>query len=120
MDLDPTSGRPGTAGASRTATALATDARRAVTPPEVEREAVARTAERATYTSLGHRPAGDVARDVVVQLSQKALALAKSASNPAPRTKSVETDADERIARAHRRHDDEDHEQPRRHVDARA
>jgi hypothetical protein len=95
MDLDPTSGRPGTAGPSRTATALATDARRGVTPPEVEREAVQRTAERATYTSPGLRPAGDVTRDVVVQLSQKALALARSASNPPPRTKSVDDpDAD--------------------------
>jgi hypothetical protein len=86
MDLDPTSGHPGAPGPTRTATALANDARRAITPPEVEREAVSRTAERATYTSPGLRPAGDV----VVHLSQKALALAKAASNPAPRTRSVD------------------------------
>jgi hypothetical protein len=92
MDLDPTSGRPGSAGPTRTTTALATDTRRGVTPPEVEREAVSRTVERATYTSPGLRPAGDATRDVVVQLSQKALALARSASNPRPRTKSVEGD----------------------------
>ena len=96
MDLDPTSGRPGTAGSSRTTTALATDTRRGVTPPEVEREAVSRTAERAAYTSPGLRPAGDATRDGVVQLSQKALALAKSASNPPPRTKSVDHDGDEK------------------------
>jgi len=92
MDLDPTSGRPGNAGPSRTATALATDARRGVTPPEVEREAVSRTAERATYTSPGLRPAGEATRDVVVQLSQKALALSKAANSPAPRQKSVDTE----------------------------
>jgi hypothetical protein len=92
MDLDPTSSRPGATGLSRPATGLATEARRSVTPPEVEREAVSRTAERATYTSPGLRPAGDVTRDVVVQLSQKALALAKSASNPPPRLKSVDHD----------------------------
>lgn len=94
MDLDPTTGRPGTAGPTRTTTALATETRRGVTPPEVEREAVSRTAERATYTSPGLRPAGDATRDVVVQLSQKALALARSATNNPPRTKSVDGDAD--------------------------
>ncbi len=92
MDLDPTSGRPGNAGPSRTATALATDARRGVTPPEVEREAVSRSAERATYASPGLRPAGEATRDVVVQLSQKALALSKAATNSAPRHKSVDAD----------------------------
>ena len=90
MNFDPTSGRPGTAGTSRTATALATETRRAVVPPEVERAAVSRTTERATYTSPGLRPPGDVTRDVVVQLSQKALALARSASTKPPRTKSVD------------------------------
>jgi hypothetical protein len=91
MDLDPTSGRLGT---GRTATALATETRRAVTPPEVEREAVSRTAERATYTSPGLRPPGDVTRDVVVQLSQKALALARSASTKPPLTKSVDGESE--------------------------
>jgi hypothetical protein len=95
MDLDPTSGRPGAAGPSRAQTALATEARRGVTPPEVERDAVSRTSERATYTSPGLRPAGDATRDVVVHLSQKALALAKSASNPPPRTKSVDRQEDD-------------------------
>jgi hypothetical protein len=110
MDLDPTANRPGTAGMSRTTTALATDARRGVTPSEVEREAVSRTVERATYTSLGLRPAGDATRDVVVQLSQK------------PRTKSVDDDGDERITRARRRHEDRehDHQPPRRPIDTRA
>ena len=85
MDLDPT-GRPG-AAPSRTATVLATETRRGVTPPEIEREAVSRTVERATYTSPGLRPAGDVTRDVVVQLSQKALrSRARRAIRPrAPR-----------------------------------
>lgn len=103
MDLDPTSGRPGTVGPSRTATALATELRRGVTPPEVEREAVSRTTERAAYTSPGLRPADDATRDVVVQLSQKALALARSASNPPPRTKSVddESESDRPVARRH-------------------
>ncbi len=123
MDLDPTTGRPGTIGPGRTATALATDARRGVTPPEVEREAVARTAERARYTSPGLRPAGDATRDVIVQLSQKALALAKSASNPAPRAKSVDGDGQEDAPRAARRKaptDDEGAPQPHRRIDARA
>lgn len=122
MDLDPTTGRPGAPGPGRTATALATDARRGVTPPEVEREAVARTTERARYTSPGLRPAGDVTRDVVVQLSQKALALAKSASNPAPRAKSVDHDGGDRAPRTARRGTDEDDEPapPRRRIDARA
>jgi hypothetical protein len=102
MDLDPTSGRPGTTGPSRPATALATESRRGVTPPEVEREAVARTAERGAYTSPGLRPAGDATRDVVVQLSQKALALARSASNHPPRTKSVDGESESDRPRAHR------------------
>lgn len=117
MDLDPTTGRPGAAGPTRTATALATDARRGVTPPEVEREAVSRTAERATYTSPGLRPAGDVTRDVVVQLSQKALALAKSASDPPPRAKSVDEDGEH--PRVQRRPQDEGDQPPRRPIDTR-
>ena len=123
MDLDPTSGRPGTMGPSRIATALATDARRGVTPPEVEREAVSRTAERNRYASPGLRPAGDATRDVVVHLSQRALALAKSAGEPPPRAKSVDRDADDDTARAERRRtgaDDEDAPPPRRRIDARA
>ena len=111
MDLDPTSGRPGTTGPSRTTTALATDARRGVTPPEVEREAVARTTDRARYSSAGFRPAGDATRDVVVHLSQKALALAKSAQNPAPRTKAVDHDTDDERERIEGRDADE-HESP--------
>ena len=120
MDLDPTTGSPGAAGPTRTATSLAIDARRGVTPPEVEREAVSRTAERATYTSPGLRPAGDVTRDVVVQLSQKALALAKSASDPPPRSKSVDDDGDAEHPRVPRRHDDEGGDAPRRRIDTRA
>lgn len=124
MDLDPTSGRPGTAGPSRTTNALATDARRAVPPAEVERDAVARTSERAAYASPGLRPAGDATRDVVVHLSQRALALAKSASEPPPRAKSVDADGEEDEAPgAHRRdRDDTDGETPppRRRIDARA
>ena len=120
MDFDPTVGLPGAAGPTRTATALANDLRRGVTPPEIDREAVARTTEHAAYGSPGLRPAGDPTREVVVQLSQKALALAKSASNPPPRTKSVdaEDDATGRV----RRHlpEDGDDAPPRRRIDARA
>lgn len=122
MDLDPTIGRPGTTGPSRASNALATDARRGVTPPEVEREAVARTSDRARYASPGLRPAGDVTRDVVVHLSQKALALAKAASAPSPRTKSVDADGDD-VPRTERRNDadaDDDAPPPRRRIDARA
>lgn len=119
MDLDPTVGRPGTAGPTRSTTALANDLRRGVTPPEIEREAIARTTERAAYGSPGLRPAGDPTREVVVQLSQKALALAKSASNPPPRTKSVDGDDDgsQRIRR--RPNDAGIDEPPRRRVDTR-
>ncbi len=121
MDLDPTSGRPGTTGPSRTANALATDARRGVTPPEIEREAVAHTTERARYSSPGLRPPGDVTRDVVVQLSQKALALAKSASSPSPRTKSVDADGDGEDARVERREPAaHDEPAPHRRIDTRA
>lgn len=122
MDLDPTIGRPGTTGPSRTANALATDARRGVTPPEVEREAVARTSERARYASPGLRPAGDATRDVVVHLSQKALALAKAASAPSPRTKSVEADGDDDVRHTARRDGDADDDAPppRRRIDTRA
>ena len=120
MDLDPTIGLPGTAGPTRSTTALANDLRRGVTPPEIEREAVARTTERAAYGSPGLRPAGDPTREVIVQLSQKALALAKSASNPPPRTKSVDGDdtAPEQVRR--RPGDTRDPEPPRRRIDARA
>jgi hypothetical protein len=120
MDLDPTVGGPATAERTRAATAAAADLRRGVTPPEVEREAVARTTERATYTSPGLRPAGDATRDVVVQLSQKALALAKSASNPPPRTKSVDGDDETAPARRRQHETDVDAQPPRRRIDARA
>ncbi len=116
MDVDPSIGRPGTTGPSRTANALAAEARRGVTPPEVEREAVARTGERATYTSPGLRPAGDATRDVVVQLSQKALALAKSASDAPPRLKRVDDDEQPSI----RRQAADDDTAPRRRIDTRA
>lgn len=119
MDLDPTVGRPGTAGPTRPTTALANDLRRGMTPPEIEREAIARTTERAAYGSPGLRPAGDPTREVVVQLSQKALALAKSASNPPPRTKSVDGD-DDGSQRIRRRPSDAGiDEPPRRRVDTR-
>ncbi len=94
MDLDPIADRPGNTGLNRNATAGASESRRGVTPPEVEREAVSRTVERGTFTSPGLRPAGDVTRDVVVQLSQKALSLARSATNNPPRTKSVDGESD--------------------------
>ncbi len=118
MDLDPTVGLPGTAGPTRSTTALANDLRRGITPPEIDREAVARTTERAAYGSPGLRPAGDPTREVVVQLSQKALALAKSASNPPPRTKSVDDEGSEQIRR--RRDDAATDEAPRRRIDTRA
>ena len=111
MDLDPTSGNPGTAGASRPAMARATETRRAVTPPEVEREAVSRTTERATYTSAGLRPPGDVTRDVVVQLSQKAVALARSATTKPPLSKSVDgesaSESDAQVGRRHSENEDD-------------
>jgi hypothetical protein len=94
MDLDPTSGRPGTTGTSRPANALASEARRALPPPEIEREAVAPAAERGSYASPGLRPPGDVARDVILQLSPKALALAKSATTDPSLVKEVESDDD--------------------------
>lgn len=122
MDLDPTVGLPGAAGPTRSTTALANDLRRGVTPPEIDREAIARTTERAAYGSPGLRPAGDPTREVVVQLSQKALALAKSATNRPPRTKGLDGDggADDPAARVERRpHDDRDNGPPRRRIDAR-
>jgi hypothetical protein len=119
MDLDPTVGLPGTAGPTRSTTALANDLRRGVTTPEIEREAIARTTERAAYASPGLRPAGDPTREVVVQLSQKALALAKSASNPPPRTKSVDDDEESRRIRG-RPDDARADEPPRRRIDTRA
>lgn len=120
MDLDPTVGLPGTAGPTRSTTALANDLRRGVTPPEIEREAIARTTERAAYGSPGLRPAGDPTREVVVQLSQKALALAKSASNPPPRPKTVDGD-DDGSRPVHRRSDGtSDDDPPRRRIDTRA
>lgn len=118
MDLDPTSGRPGTIGPGRNATALATEARRAVVPPEVEREAVARTTERTAYASPGFRPAGDATRDVVLQLSQKALALAKSAAERPPGTKSVEGESETARPAARRGADTGDRPPPR--IDVRA
>jgi hypothetical protein len=120
MDLDPTVGLPGTAGPTRSTTALANDLRRGVTTPEIEREAIARTTERAAYASPGLRPAGDPTREVVVQLSQKALALAKSASNPPPRTKSVDDDEESRRIRRGRPDDARADEPPRRRIDTRA
>ena len=119
MDLDPTAGRPGTAGPSRSATALATDARRGVTSPEIERDAVARTTERAVYTSPGLRPPGDVTRDVVIQLSQKALALARAASNPPARPKSIDGESEVDRPRAPGAEGDAEH-RPARRVDVRA
>jgi hypothetical protein len=58
----------------------------------------------------------------VIQLSQKALALAKSASNPPPRTKGIEDDGTEQPSPPQRRHDsdDESAEPPRRRIDAHA
>ncbi|MEB2285923.1 MAG: hypothetical protein B6D46_09580 [Polyangiaceae bacterium UTPRO1] len=123
MDLDPTIGRPGTSGPARIGTALATDARRGVTPPEIEREAVGRTTEHARYGSPGLRPAGDAGRDVVVHLSPKALALAKSASNAAPRARSVDDDGEESEPREARRKSatgGEEAPRSRRRIDARA
>jgi hypothetical protein len=95
MDLDPTAGRPGTLGPGRHASALATEARRAVAPSALERETTARaSAERAGYASPGLRPGGDATRDVVLHLSQRALALAKSAADKPPQTKSVDEEPD--------------------------
>lgn len=92
MDLDPTAGRPGTAGPNRHTTALASEARRTIPPPEIDRAAVAPATERDTYASAGLRPPGDFARDVILQLSPKALALAKSATTDPELIKEVEAD----------------------------
>lgn len=96
MDLDPTTGRPGALGPGRQASALATEARRAVAPSELERDTTARTSgERAaSYASPGLRPGGDATRDVVLHLSPRALALAKSAADKPPQTKSVDEEPD--------------------------
>lgn len=94
MDFDPTIGRPGTLGTSRPASAVSIEARRPVEPPEIARDTAARGSDRDAYASLGLRPGGDVARDVVLHLSQRALALAKSAAERPPQTKSVDEEAD--------------------------
>ena len=92
MDLDPTAGRPGTASPSRHTTALASEARRTIPPPEIDRAAVAPATERDAYASPGLRPPGDFARDVILQLSPKALALAKSATTDPSLIKEVDAD----------------------------
>lgn len=92
MDLDPTSGRPGTAGPNRHTAEIASEARRTIPPPEIDRAAVAPATERDTYASAGLRPPGDFARDVILRLSPKALALAKSATTDPELIKEVEAD----------------------------
>ena len=83
MDFDPAFGRLGSTSPNRTASELASEARRSIPPPEVDRAAIAPATERDTYASPGLRPPGDFARDVILQLSAKALALAKSGTtNP--------------------------------------
>jgi hypothetical protein len=107
MDLDPTSGRPGTAGPNRHPTALASEARRTIPPPEIDRAAVAPATERNAYASPGLRPPGDFARDVILQLSPKALALAKSATTDPELIKEVDADEDDDVEAPHSRRDDD-------------
>jgi hypothetical protein len=80
MDFDPAFGRLGATNPNRAASELASEARRSMPRPEIDRAAVAPATERETYASPGLRPPGDFARDVILQLSPKALALAKSAT----------------------------------------
>ena len=83
MDFDPAFGRLGSTSPNRTASELASEARRSIPPPEIDRAATSPVTERDTYASPGLRPPGDFARDVILQLSPKALALAKSGTtNP--------------------------------------
>lgn len=119
MDLDPTTGRPGTLGPGRQASALATEARRTIAPGELERDTTARTSgERAaSYASPGLRPGGNATRDVVLHLSQRALALAKSAAEKPPQTKSVDEEPDTPPSRRSGR---ESGDAPPRKVDVRA
>ena len=92
MDFDPAFGRLGSTSPTRTATELTSEARRAIPPPEVDRAATAPAAERDTYASPGLRPPGDFARDVILQLSPKALALAKSGTTNPELVKEVDAD----------------------------
>ena len=98
MDLDPTIGRPGALGPSRAATAITTESRRPPVPVEVPREGPPRTDERDGYPSPGLRPPSDAAGDVVLELSPKALALAKAATTNTslvkPTDDETETDGD--------------------------
>jgi hypothetical protein len=94
MDFDPAFGRLGTTNPNRSATELASEARRSIPPPEIDRAAVAPATDRDTYASAGLRPPGDFARDVILQLSPKALALAKSATTDPELIKEVEADGD--------------------------
>ncbi len=120
MDLDPTSGRPGTIGPSRTTSALATEARRTIPPLEVERHGQPQTHERSGYASPGLRPPGELMRDVVLQLSPQALALAKSEPNKAPRVKGVDGDSDEAEPTRRRPSSPDDRpERPRSRIDVR-
>ena len=70
----------------------------------------------------GERALSDATRDVVVQLSQRALALARSASNPPPRTKSVdgESESDGPRARRHADRNGDSAETPTPRVNVRA
>ena len=92
MDFDPAFGRLGSTSPNRTATELASEARRSIRPPEIDRAATAPATERDTYASPGLRPPGDFARDVILQLSPKALALAKSGTTNPERIEEADTD----------------------------
>ena len=103
MDLDPTFGRPGATSPNRQTTELASEARRTIPPPEIERGAVAPATERGAYVSPGLRPPGDFARDVILQLSPKALALAKSATTDPSLIEEVEADERDEAEPTHER-----------------
>jgi len=117
MDLDPTIGRPGALGQSRAATAVTTEARRPPVPVEVPREGPPRTDERDGYPSPGLRPPSDAAGDVVLELSPKALALAKAAATNTSLVKPTddEVEADGETERSEREPSTPSRPAPRRH-----
>ncbi len=122
MDFDPAFGRLGSTSPNRIASELSSEARRSIPPPEIDRSATAPATERDTYASAGLRPPGDFARDVILQLSPKALALAKSGTTNPELLEEVEADddADTPGDRRHADGADRPPERPTPRIDVRA
>src|SRR5689334_7136234 len=124
MDFDPAFGRLGSTSPNRIASELSSEARRSIPPPEIDRSATAPVTERDTYASAGLRPPGDFARDVILQLSPKALALAKSGTTNPELIKEVDAgeddDADAQPDRRHANGADRPPEHPTPRIDVRA